>query len=132
MRLAARTRVVSTVVLIIIRTVIEKTFHAAHTGPIVNDVLRRAKALLVADPVRWQGPWVGALLTLALATVLTPVGMQAQIFLAQWLKLTWFELRFGLHSDYSISNQPRGEGGAQQSLFRGAAAGARPHAAPRP
>lgn len=50
-RLAARARVVSTVVLIVIRTVIEETFHTAHASPIVNHVLGRAKALLVADPV---------------------------------------------------------------------------------
>lgn len=110
MRLAARTRVVSTIVLIVVGAVIEETFHTAHTSPIVNDVLGRAKALLVTDPVRWQGPRVGAFLTLALATVLTPVGMQTQVFLAQWFKLTRFELRLGLHPDYPISSRPRGEG----------------------
>lgn len=110
MRLAARTRVVSTIVLIVIGAVIEETFHAAHTSPIVNDVLGRAKALLVTDPVRWQRPRVGALLTLALATVLTPVSVQTQIIFAQWLKLTRFELRLRLHSDYPISSRPGGEG----------------------
>ena len=92
MRLAAGTRAVSAVVLVIIGTVIEEAFHTAHARPVVDHVLGRAKALLVADPVRWQRPWVGALLTFALAAVLTPVGVQPQILLAQRLKLTWLEL----------------------------------------
>lgn len=110
MGLAAGTRVVCTVVLIIIGAVIEETFHAAHTSPIVNDVLGRAKALLVTDPVRRQRPRVGALLALALTTVLTPVSVQTQIVFAQRLKLTGFELRFRLHSDYPIRSRPGGEG----------------------
>lgn len=111
MRLAARTRVVSAVVLVIIRTVIEETFHTAHTSPIVNHVLGGAKALLVADPVRGQRPGVGALLTLALAAVLTPVGVQGQILFAQRLQFAWLELGFGLHPDYSIGCGHRGERG---------------------
>lgn len=111
---------------------IEKPFHTAHASPIVNHVLSRAKELLVADPVGGQGPRVGALLALALATVLAPVGVQAQVVLAQGLQLTWLELRFGLHADDPISNGSRGQGRSQQSMFRGTAAGTCPRTAPRP
>lgn len=133
MRLAAGARVVGTVVLVVVGAVIEEAFHAAHAGPIVNHVLGGAEALLVADPVRRQSPRVGALLTLALAAVLTPVGVQAQILLAaQRLQLAWLELRLGLHPDYPVGNGPRGEGRSQQSLLGGAAAGTCPRAAPGP
>lgn len=132
MRLAAGTGVVSTVVLVIRRTVIEEAFHTAHACPIVNHVLGRAQALLVADPVGGQRPGVGALLAFALATVFAPVGVQAQIFFAQRLQFTRLELRFGLHPDYSIGCRAWGEGWAQQSLFGGTAAGTGPCTAPRP
>lgn len=102
--LAAGARVVRTVVLVVVGAVIEEAFDAAHTRPVIDHVLSRAQALLVTDPVRRQRPRVGALLTLALAAVLAPVGVQAQVFLAQGLQFPRLELRFGLHPDDAISH----------------------------
>lgn len=129
MRLATRARVVRTVVLVVVGTVIEETLDAAHAGPVVDHVLGRAKALLVADPVRRQRPRVGALLALALAAVLALVGVQPGVLLAQRLQLAWLELRLGLHSDDPVRQGPRGGGGPQEPLLGGAAAGTCPGAA---
>lgn len=113
--LAARAGVVSAVVLVIVGAVVEKPFHAADASPIINHILGRAKTLLVTDPAGGKGSWISALLTLTFPTVLTPVGVQVQIFFARGLQLSRLQLRLGLHSDYPIGNGP--QRGPQKSLF---------------
>lgn len=105
-RLTARAGVVSAVVLIIVGAVIEEALHTADTSPVIDHVLGWAKTLFVTDPTRWEGPWIRALLALALPTVLTPVAVCSQVFFAQRLQLAWLELRLGLHADYPVSNWP--------------------------
>lgn len=88
MRLTAGAGVVSTVVLVIVRAVVEEALHAAHASPVIDHVLGGTKTLLVTDPTRWEGPRIRALLTLTLPTVLAPVAVRSQVFFAQRLQLT--------------------------------------------
>lgn len=115
MGLATRTRVIGAVVFVVVGAVVEKALDAADASPIIDHVLGRAKTLFVTDPTGGKSSRVSTLLALAFPTVLTPVGMQLQIFLARGLEFTGLQLRLGLHSDYPIRNGPQRR--PQKSLF---------------
>ena len=64
--------------IVLVGAVVEDALHQAHAGAIVDQRLRRAQALLVADPAGGQRPGGRALLALTL-----PAGLAQQEVLVQ-------------------------------------------------
>lgn len=97
---------------ILVRAVVEDALHETHAGGVIDQVLCRAQAFLVAHPTGGQSPGQGTLLALAFPTGFTQQKVLVQLQRSGSLQVHGLAVhRLGLDPDCSRGRRGGGRGG---------------------